>query len=434
MTPMLPAVRDGQPPSVPTTHGDPAGSELAALAELAAEGFAGGVTRIQELHHAVAQRSFGPTGPFSALPRVAHDSIAASLYSAVRGAGLAVGGGVARGVRAAGGGPRISDHPAGRLVQGGLNGVWGDRLEQASNALTVPMAVRVGGRDVAIDRAALAAAFPEATARPVVFVHGLCESDAAWSIRAAQHGGSYASRVLPDVGGTAVLLRYNSGLHISDNGRRLDALLEALVDAWPVPIDDLVLVGHSMGGLVARSAGHAATGNGHRWPSLVRTTVSLGTPHLGAPLELAAALATRALHTLPESRPIAAVLAARSAGIKDLRHGSLVDAEWETLDPDAVRGFERAEVPLLPGARHHVVAATLTASPDHPVARILGDLLVLSPSAHGLQGRRRVIAFEVDDCRHVGGHDHFDLLNSPVLDPLLREWLSVPRPALELLT
>jgi alpha-beta hydrolase superfamily lysophospholipase len=430
MTQTLPAVRDGQPP---TARRDPAGSELAALAELAAEGFAGGVTRIQELHHAVAQRSFGPTGPLAAVPRAAHDSIAASLYEAVRGAGLALGGGLARGVRAAGGGPRISDHPGGRLVQGALNGVWGDRLEQASNALTVPMAVRVRGRDVAVDRASLAVAFPEATARPVVFVHGLCESDAAWSIRAAQHGGTYATRVLPDVAGTPVLLRYNSGLHISDNGRRLDALLEALVDAWPVPIDDLVLVGHSMGGLVARSAGHAATEHEHRWPSLVRTTVSLGTPHLGAPLERAAAMATRALHALPESRPIAALLAARSAGIKDLRHGSLVDAEWETLDPDAVRGFERAEVPLLPGARHHVVAATLTASPDHPVGRVLGDLLVLSPSAHGLQGRRRVIAFEVDDCRHVGGHTHFDLLNSPELDALLREWLSARRPSAALL-
>jgi pimeloyl-ACP methyl ester carboxylesterase len=411
---------------LPRAHED---SELGALAELAAGGFGGAVTRVQELHEAVADRSFGPTGAASSAPRAAHDAIAGTVYAAVRGAGTLLGAGLARTVRAAGGGPRISDHPRGRLAQGALNGLWGDRLEDAGSALAVPMAVRVHGRDVPADRASLAAAFPDAGDRPVVFVHGLMESDAAWGIRAAERDGTYATRVLPDVGGTAVVLRYNTGLHVSENGRRLAALLEALVDAWPVPVARLALVGHSMGGLVVRSAGHAATERGDRWPTLVDTTVSLGTPHMGAPLEQGVHLATWALGTLPEGRPIAAVLAARSSGIKDLRHGRLVDAEWETLDPEALRGFERAEIPLLPGARHHVVAATLTESPDHPLARVLGDLLVLTPSAHGLQGRRRLLAFEEESCRHVGGHDHFDLLNSPALDELLREWLGDRTPA-----
>jgi hypothetical protein len=416
MTQTLPARRD-----VAT----PGSSELGALTELAAEGLAGAVTRVQELHEAVARRSFGPTGAAAGAPRAAHDAVAGAVYSGVRGAGTLLVGALARAAHAAGG-TQLSDHPGGRLAQGALNGVWGDRLERTGNALSIPMAVRVGGRDVPADRDALAAAFPHATARPVVFVHGLCESDAAWGMRAAERDGTYATRVLPALGATAVLLRYNTGLHISENGRRLAALLEALVDAWPVAIADLTLVGHSMGGLVVRSAGHAAQERGDRWPSLVHTTVSLGTPHLGAPLEQAAGLVTWALASVPEGRPIAAVLAARSAGIKDLRHGSLVDAEWETLDPDAVRGFARADVPLLEHARHHVVAATLTERPDHPVGRLLGDLLVLSPSAHGLQGRRRVIAFEAEDCRHVGGHDHLALLNSPAIDPLLREWLGTP--------
>jgi pimeloyl-ACP methyl ester carboxylesterase len=411
-------------------------SELGALAELAAAGFGSAVTRVQELHEAVADRSFGPAaGPASAAssaPRAVHDAIAGSVYAAVRGAGALLGAGVSRSVRAAGGGPRISDHPRGRLAQGALNGLWGDRLHDAASPLAVAMAVRVSGCDVAAEREALAAAFPDASARPVVFVHGLGESDAAWSIRAAERDGTYFTRVLPELGATVVTIRYNSGLHVSENGRRLAALLETLVDAWPVPIEQLALVGHSMGGLVIRSAGHAATEREDRWPTLVDTTISLGTPHLGAPLEQAVHLATWALSTVPESRPIAAVLGARSAGIKDLRHGRLVDAEWETVDPDALRGFERADVPLLSGARHHVVAATLAGSPEHPFARVIGDLLVLAPSAHGLQGRRRVVAFEADSCRHVGGHSHFDLLNSPALDDLLREWLAPRLPARQL--
>jgi pimeloyl-ACP methyl ester carboxylesterase len=410
----------------------PDDSELSALAELAADGFGGAVTRVQELHEAVARRSFGPTGAASAAPRAAHDAVASTVYATVRTAGTLLGGATARAIRATGGGPRISDHPRGRLAQGALNGLWGDRLEAGANALAVPMAIRVNGRDVdAHDRDALAEAFPDATGRPVVFVHGLCESDAAWAIRAREHGGTYASRVLAPLGATAVTIRYNTGLHVSENGRRLSALLEALTRNWPVAIDRLALVGHSMGGLVIRSAAYAAEQDGarHAWPAEVDTTISLGAPHLGAPLEQATHLAAWALSALPESRPIGKLLSARSAGIKDLRHGRLVDSEWETLDPDALKGFVRADVPLLPTARHHVVAATLHEDPDHPLARIVGDLLVLTPSAHGLQGRRRVVAFEDDSCRHVGGHDHFDLLNSPALDGLLAEWLTGPEMA-----
>jgi pimeloyl-ACP methyl ester carboxylesterase len=399
-------------------------NELAGLAMLAAEGAGGMVARIRELHEAIAARSFGPTSRVSSVSRVNHDVIAGGIYAGLHAGTRLAGAGLARAIAAMGGGPAVSAHPRGRLVQGALNGWIGDRLEASSNPLRVPMAVRVRHRDVPVDGDALAAAFPQATARPVVFVHGLGESDAAWRIRAVEHGGTYLSRVLPDVGGTGVLLRYNSGLRVSENGRRLSALLEALVDAWPVDVEALALVGHSMGGLVIRSAGHAAGESGHGWPQRTRTTIYLGTPHLGAPLEHAAGMATAVLGRVPEARPVAAVLASRSAGIKDLRHGTLVDAEWVDRHPDAYGGYQRIDVPLLEGAAHHVVAATLTEDPRHPLARVLGDLLVLSASAHGREGRRRVIPFEQDSCRHVGRHDHFDLLNSPRVDPLLREWLT----------
>ncbi|HEU4976517.1 MAG TPA: hypothetical protein VFT50_15600 [Baekduia sp.] len=396
--------------------------ELAGLAALAGEGAAAMVRRVRELHEAIAARSFGAVAG-SAASRAVHDTIASGVYAGLQAGARLAGTGLASAIRAAGGGPPVSDHAHGRLAQSALNGWIGDRLEAAANPLRIRMAVRAGGRDIALEPGALATAFPAATARPVVFVHGLGESDTAWSLHAREHGGTYASRVLPAVGGTAVLLRYNTGLRVAENGRRLSALLEALVAAWPVEVRDLALVGHSMGGLVIRSAGHAADEAGHRWPRRARATVCLGTPHLGAPLEQATSLATAGLRRVPEARPVAAVLASRSAGIKDLRHGSLVDAEWEGRDPDAWSGHRRVDVPLLAGVTHHVVAATVAADPDHPVSRVVGDLLVLSASAHGRRGRRQVIGFEAASCRHVGRHDHFDLLNSPRIDPLLREWL-----------
>ncbi|HET6507296.1 MAG TPA: alpha/beta fold hydrolase [Baekduia sp.] len=351
-------------------------SELAALADLATDGFGGAVARVEELHRAIAGRT--PGGP----ARAAHDAVAGGVYALVRGGGRAVGGGVAAAVRAGGVGPRVlSDDPRGRLVRGALNGVWGDRLHASGSALATAMAV--------------VPAVDAATATPfvVVLVHGLCETEAAWSLKARERGGTYATRVLAPLGATPVTVRYNTGRSIADNGRALAALLDELVATWPVAVERLVLVGHSMGGLVIR----AAAAHGGAWVAAVESTVSLGTPHRGAPLARAARLAGRALALVPEGRPVGAVLDARSAGIKDLARGLPGD--------------------VLPDARHLAVAATVTADAGHPVGRLAGDLLVLTSSAHGVRARRV----------HVGGHDHFDLLNGPALDTLLEDWLRAGR-------
>jgi pimeloyl-ACP methyl ester carboxylesterase len=345
----------------------PPSSEMEAVAELAFEGFGGTVRMIEEVHGAIAARTPGAA---------VQGAVARGVYASVRGMGALLGAGVGGAIRAAGGGPAVTASPRGRLAVGALNGLLGDRLEETESALAVPMSARVVG---------------EITPFPVVFVHGLCESGAAWGIRAERHGGTYASRVVEGVGSTAVFITYNSGVAVQENGARLSALLEQLVAGWPVPVEGLALVGHSMGGLVIRAAGTS----GASWVDLVDTTISLGTPHLGAPLAQAADLAFRALGAVPEARPFGALLGTRSAGIRDL-----------------VKGLD---VPLIAGAEHHGVAATVTESPEHVVGRVVGDLLVLTASAHGAEDATRV---------HIGRHDHFDLLNSPALDGFLRAWLA----------
>jgi hypothetical protein len=174
-----------------------------------------------------------------------------------------------------------------------------------------------------------------------------------------------------------------------------------------------------MGGLVARSACH----HGGDWTPLVRHTVSLGSPHTGAPLESAVHYASAALGAAPETRPFAGFLRRRSAGIRDLRSGSLVDEDWEGRDPEALRAAACAEVPLLKGAAHHFVAATITRDAAHPVGRLVGDWLVLLPSASG-RSRARVIGFRAEDGVHLGGTHHLALLNHPRVYEHLREWLS----------
>jgi pimeloyl-ACP methyl ester carboxylesterase len=233
-----------------------------------------------------------------------------------------------------------------------------------------------------------------------------------------------------------VYLRYNTGLHISDNGRSLDSLLDELVAAWPEPVQDVVLVGHSMGGLVARSALHQAGGGtpeAHGWTSLVRDTVTLGTPHLGAPLERGVHRLAGLLARVPETRPLAALLALRSVGIKDLRHGTLVEADWSGRDLDATGAAAHTHVPLSDGARHFVVLATLTRDPAARTAALFGDLLVPPRSASGDTGDDDRLAFPPDHVHRIGGLNHLDLLNHPLVYEQIHRWLvdrpEGPRPA-----
>ncbi len=185
--------------------------------------------------------------------------------------------------------------------------------------------------------------------------------------------------------------------------------MEELVDAWPVDVDQIALVGHSMGGLVARSACCHGSEADAGWARLVTHSVSLGSPHMGAPLEQAVHVLSAGLAALPETRPFANFLRRRSGGIRDLRQGSLVDEDWRDRDPDALRGAACAEVPLLEGATHCFVSATITRTDSHPLGRVIGDTLVLVPSASG-RSRTRRIPFEEEYGMHLGGASHVALL------------------------
>jgi pimeloyl-ACP methyl ester carboxylesterase len=321
-----------------------------------------------------------------------------------------------------------------------LIGAHGDLLQREAPALALGMTVRVGGRAVPPDAGALREAFPDATGRLAVFLHGLTESEDSWGYGAERHHGdpavTYGSLLRRDLGLTPVYLRYNTGLHISDNGRALDALLGELVAAWAVPVQDVVLVGHSMGGLVARSALHQAgggTADAHGWTSLVRDTITLGSPHLGAPLERRVHQLTAQLARLPETRPLATLLTLRSVGIKDLRRGTLVEADWSGQDLDALAPGQHTHVPLHDGARHFVVLATLSRNPEGRLADLLGDLMVQPRSASGDTGDDDRLAFPPDHVHRIGGMHHFDLLDHPLVYSRIRAWLEDrpegPRPA-----
>jgi pimeloyl-ACP methyl ester carboxylesterase len=399
--------------------------ELQALTRLAFEELARYVGGIGSIHRAIAGRVFAAVGSSGRLVEWSHDAISQAAYGAVRGSFRGVGlvGEVASGVRAGTGKPALSDTPGGAGLLGAINGLIGDALEREGSTLAQRMAVRVGGRVVPPDPSALAAAFPGATDRLVVFLHGLMETEHAWRFGPSRARETYGSRLARDFAFTPVYVRYNTGRHISENGRSLAELLEAVVAAWPVEVGQIALIGHSMGGLVARSACFQADAAGTAWVRRVRHVVSLGTPHMGAPLAKAVHYATAGLHAVPETQPFASFLRRRSAGIRDLRQGSLVDEDWRGCDPDALRAAACREVPLLDGATHCFVAATITRTDRHPMGRLLGDTLVLVPSASG-RSRTRRIPFRAEDGAHIGGTHHLALLNHPAVYDRLHEWFS----------
>jgi hypothetical protein len=406
--------------------------DLRALGDLAGDAAAGIATQAREVHESVAARVFGALGPMGAPVRMVHDRVAAGAYTAASAltGGLVKGGAAAASLGWAGMGHEavsLRDAGPGRLAAGALNGMWGDRLHRDHSALETPMAVRVRGRDVAMEGGALRRAFPRANPRLAVFIHGLCETEDAWRLGAARHV-PYGDALETELGYTPVFVRYNSGRHISHNGRALAALLQALTEHWPVEVAEVALIGHSMGGLVARGACHYADAGS--WRDRVRHVFGLGSPHKGAPLELGANAVCHAAGRVPELKPFAAPIRVRSVGVKDLAYGYVVDADWEGHDPDAFWTNTGTQVPFLETATHYFVSASLTRDPDAPAGRLLGDLLVLRPSAWSQGGRGERLQFPVDQYAHVGGATHFDLLNHPAVYAQIRRWLFAGAPQL----
>ncbi len=301
------------------------------------------------------------------------------VYGGVRGAFRLTGKGIAGAAALVGAAP--NDWPVSRgreAALAALNGVVGDHLAATDNPLALAMRFRREGRPVALEGHALAEAFPEATGKIAVLAHGLCMSDLQWTRQNHDHGAALAR----DLGYTPVYLSYNSGRHISENGRDFADALEEMVAGWPVEIEDLVIIGHSMGGLVARSACHIAEEEGHTWRKKLKKMVFLGTPHHGAPLERIGAWIDRILGKAPYAAAFARLGKIRSAGVTDLRYGNLIDEDWRGRDRFARQADARRPVPLPKGVDCYTIAATTAASPGL-AERLIGDGLVPVASALG---------------------------------------------------
>jgi pimeloyl-ACP methyl ester carboxylesterase len=292
------------------------------------------------------------------------------------------------------------DAPVPLALRSALNGVMGDHLARTGNPLAIPMSLQVRG---------------PATPRMLLLIHGLCMNEQQWQRQGHDHGIALADAL----GCTPVYLRYNSGRHVNENGAELAALLEETAAGWPVPLREIAIVGHSMGGLVARSALRQADDAGMTWPRLLRQMVFLGTPHHGAALERGGNWLHTVLGVSPYLAPFTRLARLRSDGITDLRHGNLLASDWQA-GPYLQRDT-RTVVALPHGVACYAIAGAL-ASPG--AAKALGDGLVSVDSALG-RHERPTHDLRIPP-RHTWvaqGVHHLDLLSDARVYRKLRAWL-----------
>lgn len=408
-------------------------SDIQGLAQLAAQatlGVADLAEKVQGNVYKAVAAPFGAVGQAFVDRETGHSGVkkmglTGLVYGSIKGVTRLAGGAanalLSRAVPLVG---EQASSPQREAMLSALNGVLGDQLLETANPLAIGMRLRHEGKPLPLEKSALTQRLPSATAKLLVMVHGLCMNDLQWCSETAAGA--------QELGYTPIYLHYNTGLHISTNGQQLAGLLEQLLRAWPQPVEELTLLAHSMGGLVARSACRQGEQAGHTWLGQLKRLVFLGTPHHGAPLERLGNWVDGVLGSHVVTRPFARIGQVRSAGITDLRYGHVLEADWREAGRFERAPDTRQALPLPAGVACYAVAATTLPCGDGPLApvrealsrKMVGDGLVPLESALGQhEDPRRTLAFAPDNQWIAQGMNHMELLKRPEVSQQLMRWL-----------
>jgi pimeloyl-ACP methyl ester carboxylesterase len=398
---------------------------LGDLIELAAERLS---TPVEGTHQAFVDRWFGFAGAVGSRGHRGHRTITRGIYSSVRLAGSLANAVMSTGVTAIERHRPIRplwDSPLGAEIQAAANALWGDEFERRDSPMHTELGIRDShGDPVAPDAASLEAAFAAPTGKVAVLLHGLGKTEQCWGDRVNDSG------VVPGMAGalerggfTVILVRYNTGKQVADNAAALAELLEEITKNWPTHIEEIDLIGHSMGGLVARSSLYAAEAADHEWTDTLGHLVGIGTPHFGSPIEKGVHGASVVLDRAAVSQPLSRFLEGRSAGIKDMRHGTLHHDHSDERYTDTWES-DNIVIPPIPGVHQHHAAGVVTPKASHPIGFLIGDLVVRVNSATGKALNRRV---EATNARVFVGLNHLGMLHDPTVHSQVKEWITPPR-------
>lgn len=271
-------------------------------------------------------------------------------------------------------------------AQGILNGVMGDKLHDWDH----PSAIAMQFIDIEREPTTLFEQQERAINGIAIFLHGLCLNENEWQNEQTQ----LFVQALKAKGIEPVWLRYNSGLGISENGERLAHLIEAQWDADSEKT--ITFIGHSMGGLVARSAIYYAQHHADQaWLRSVTHSVYVASPHEGAKLEKLGHFVNSILGYSPYTKPLMSLGNIRSRGIRSLRYSNIEEHEEDQ--------------PFLPSNpfNHEIQHLMIGARLPNPFFQwLLGDGLVTDSSAMAVShfpiDHEQVTRLFVNDVGHMG--------------------------------
>jgi len=404
--------------------------DLRGAAQLATQATLG-ATRMAEGVHQSVLGTLGATGGTSNAQSGSHPQatgLTGLVYSAVRGMATLIGMSADTALRALTplletAGAQPPESPQRAAVVAALHGVLGDYLAATGNPLAMPMTLRFNGQVLEKGQMPVPA---DVTGKLLIVLHGLCMNDLQWQHPASDGTvTSHPAALAAAHGYIPVFVRYNTGLHTSANGAELSLQLGRLVAQWPVAVESITVLAHSMGGLVTRSACVTGDADAAPWRALLKALVFLGTPHHGAPLERAGNWVDVVLGSTPYSRPLAKLGQLRSAGITDLRHGHVQESDWQGRDRFHRQPDQRTHLPLPEGVACYTVAATVAKPRSLLAERLVGDGLVPLRSALGQHDdAARCLHFAKDRQAVVYRLNHMELLRSPAVRDQLLVWLA----------
>ena len=393
-----------------------AGSDIRGAANLAIDAITGITDLVEEMHHNIS--NLGGIPGRSNQTRTS--GITGMIYRNIRTVSGWVGDGIDLLIKQLSALPgEKGSSPEREMVLAALNGIMGDHLAARNNPLAIPMQFRRNGEPLIVNDHAFNQAVRQCDGKIVLMVHGSCMNDLQWNRQGHDHGAALAR----DLGYLPIYLRYNTGLHISQNGREFADLIEAIMNQLPQPME-LVIIAHSMGGLVTRSACHYGKIEGHSWLNHLLKIVFLGTPHHGAPLERAGNRIDTLLGISPYSAPFSRLGKIRSAGLTDLRYGNILDEDWKGRDRFQCSGDRRSAAPLPDGRRCYTIAATTGRKRNILADQVIGDGLVTLNSALGRHNNVDLNLLFPEAHQWIARHmNHMDLLHNPAVYETIKGWL-----------
>jgi pimeloyl-ACP methyl ester carboxylesterase len=306
-----------------------------------------------------------------------------------------------------------------------LNGIIGDYLHNENSELAVQMQFYKNQRPIFLSEESFNQEYPNPSNKICISIHGLTNDESVWDF-ADKAGTNYGNKLETDFGYTPFYIRYNTGRHISENGKELSQLIDSLLRTYPVKVEEIIFIAHSMGGLIVRSACYYAPLQDYGWVRYLNKVIFLGTPHLGAPLEKFGNIVSNILKKIPVSYTNISgdIINLRSAGIKDLRYGYITDEDWKNHNPDALLQNHKMEIPLPKNVKYYLITGTVTKNPDHIVSQWFGDSLVRRKSATGQSHGKHKLAFEMRNHREFAGFSHHKLVNSSLVYEQISQWVS----------